>query len=395
MKIEKCTEVKSDHQTATLPLQSAHMLDLGSIASMVDYRFKVLDRYVDVSGLATFVVVHEPMKQKFQDLLRDLANHNLSARVQGVSGKLVISVFPRPKAGKPRKKINLILLVATIATVAFASYSLIFNVDPRITSVLFRNVDLRWQAVLLTLSIMGIFAVHETGHVLAVRHHKMDASLPYFVPAPPPILIGTFGAVIVLRGPPGNRDQLFDLGFSGPIAGFLAMIVVALFAYLTAPLISEQQAASMVASGLLTNNGWPPLFMQLLSGLPLRTVPPGQTLVLTQLSLAAEIGALMTFLNLLPVWQLDGGHIARATLGNRGHKLMLLVGFGILALGGSFGFPAYYGFALLLLGFMFLSRRPLQGLEPLDDVSPLSASRRFLFCLTLAMLLLTFVILPI
>ena len=85
--------------------------------------------------------------------------------------------------------------------------------------------------------------LHEIGHVLAVRHHKMDATLPYFVPAPPPFPFGTFGAVISLRGPPANRDQLFDLGLSGPIAGFLVTIAVAVLAFLIAPLIPEQDAA--------------------------------------------------------------------------------------------------------------------------------------------------------
>jgi membrane-associated protease RseP (regulator of RpoE activity) len=98
------------------------------------------------------------------------------------------------------------------------------------------------------------------------------------------------------------------------------------------------------------------------------------------------VGALITFLNILPVWQLDGGHIARATFGNQGHKIMALVGFGLLLLSG------YWGFAVLLLVFMFISRRPLEGLEPLDDVSPLSRTRKALFAASLGMLVLSFVI---
>jgi membrane-associated protease RseP (regulator of RpoE activity) len=95
----------------------------------------------------------------------------------------------------------------------------------------------------------------------------------------------------------------------------------------------------------------------------------------------------VTFLNLLPVWQLDGGHIVRATLGNRGHKASAIVAFGILALAG------YWIFGAFLLVFMFLTRRPFEGLEPLDDISPLSNSRKILFVLSLAMLALSFVIL--
>lgn len=363
-------------------------VDFGSIRSMLEYRFTLLDAYVDVSGLPTFVVTQEPMKDKFRELLHDLANHNLMAKIRKVQDKLVISVFPKPKLGKPRKIINLLLFLATIVTVGVASSALIFNVDPRLTAALFANSNLNMQVVILGLSILGIVALHESGHVVAVRHHRMDASLPYFVPAPPPFPFGTFGAVISLRGPPANRDQLFDLGFSGPLAGFLATIGVAIFAILTAPVIAEQQASNLIAANLLSTRPWPytPLFLDLLGQLGLRAVPPGHVLVLTQVAFAAEVGALITFLNILPVWQLDGGHISRATFGNQGHKIFALVGFGVLFLAG------YWGFALLLLLFMFASRRPLEGVEPLDDVSPLSNTRKAMFALALVMLVLSFVI---
>ncbi len=366
----------------------AFPLDFGSIRSMVDYRFTITDAYVDVSGLPTFVTAPEPIKEKFQELLRDLANHNLMARIRKVSDKLVISIFPKPNLGKPSKLINLLLFIATIGTVGVASYTLIFDVDPRLKAALFSNSNLNPQVFVLALSILGIVVLHEMGHLIAVRHHKMDATLPYFVPAPPPFPFGTFGAVISLRGPPANRDQLFDLGFSGPLAGFLATICVAVFAFLTAPLITERQAAELLKDNLLSTRPWPntPLLLVLLGEVGLRTVPAGQVAVLTQVAFAAEVGALITFLNILPVWQLDGGHISRAIFGREGHRLAALVGFGVLFLAG------YWGFALLLIVFMFASRRPLEGVEPLDDVSPLSNSRKALFALALVMLVLSFVI---
>jgi len=355
---------------------------------MLEYRFTIKDAYVDINGLPTFVIVEEPIKEKFQELLLDLRNHHLTARIQRVAGNLVISVFPKPNLGKPRLRTNLILFLATIASVAYASYTLIFDVDPRLTSALFSGSNLLVQVTILTISILGIVGVHELGHVLANRHHKMDATLPYFVPAPPPFPFGTFGAVISLRGPPGNRDQLFDLGFSGPIAGFLATIIVALFAYLTAPIISQQQAQQLLQANLLSISNWPkePLLLEAITGIGLRIVPQGQIMVLTQIAFAAEVGALITFLNILPVWQLDGGHIARATFGVKGHRLIALLGLGVLFLAG------YWGFALLLIVFMFISRRPLEGVEPLDDVSPLSNSRKALFVVAIAMLVCCFFI---
>jgi Zn-dependent protease len=369
------------------PAVPAFPIDFGSIRSMLEYRFTVLDAYVDVNGLPTFVVANEPVKDKFRELLRDLANHGLMAKLRRVSDKLVISVFPKPVLGKPRRRINLLLFLATIATVSVASYLNIFSVDPRLASVMFSGFSATNQTVALAAGILGIIALHEFGHVLAVRHHKMDATLPYFVPGPPPI--GTFGAMISLRGPPTNRDQLFDLGFSGPITGFAVILFVAIVAIMTSPIISNQQATQLLGANLLQYNSWPnePFFLDLLTQAGLRVVPAGQVLVLTQVVFAAEVGALITFLNLLPVWQLDGGHITRATLGPRGHKVTAVVAFGILLLAG------YWPFALLLLVFMFISRRPFEGLEPLDDISPLSNSRKVLFALALGILALSFVIL--
>lgn len=370
------------------PSYRAYPLDFGSIRSLVEYRFKLLDAYVDVNGAATFKVENEPIKEKFIEFSRDLANHGLMARIRRVADVLVISVFPKPKLNPPRHLINLLLFIATIGTVGLASYFLIFDAKPELITALFANSNLYQQVVIFAVAILGIVGLHEMGHVIAVRHHRMDATLPYFVPAPPPFPFGTFGAVISLRSPPVNRDQLFDLGFSGPLAGFLATMVVAVFAIVTAPLITNQEATKLISEGLLSQNSWPytPLLVELVGLLNLRTVPDGYVLVLTQVAFAAEVGALITFLNVLPVWQLDGGHISRATFGDKGHRAAALVGFGILILAG------YYGFALLLIVFMFASRRPLQGVEPLDDVSPLSNWRKGFFLVTVVMLLLSFVI---
>ncbi len=354
---------------------------------MVEYRFNLLDAYVDTYGMATFAAAQEPIKDKFQELLRDLANHNLMARIQKVAGKLVISVFPKPKLTQPRKIINLILFLATVATVSLASYFYISTIDPRVSTILFAGSGSGQQMLVFSISILGIVGLHETGHLMAVRHHKMDATLPYFVPAPPPI--GTFGAMISLRGAPANRDQLFDLGFSGPVAGFLATLTVGIFMIMTAPIIGAQQLETLMTEKLLVSTAWPnvPLLVELIQQAGLRNPPTGYDMVLPSVFFAVQVGALITFLNLLPIWQLDGGHISRATLGDQGHKLGAFLGFATLIAAG------FWPFAILLIAFMFASRSPLHGVIPLDDVSPLSNSRKALFATSLVILALSFVIL--
>jgi membrane-associated protease RseP (regulator of RpoE activity) len=145
------------------------------------------------------------------------------------------------------------------------------------------------------------------------------------------------------------------------------------------------QVQRLVSQGLLSVQTWPktPLLMILLSYLDIRAVAPGQALVLTQVAFAAEIGALITFLNIIPAWQLDGGHIMRAALGPKGHRVATGIGLTVLALAG------YWPFALLILIMMF-TRGGLAGVEPLDDVSSLSKGRKIVFVLAIAMLVLCF-----
>ena len=360
--------------------------DLGGLRAVVQRRFNVIDAYVDQYGIPNFLVEKESTKEKFKQLIGDLGTYHLSASVRSEPDKLLIKIFQRIKARSSNPMINVLLMFATIGTILFASYSLTQSMDPQLLATVFRRLDLNAQIAMFAASLFGIIALHESGHKLAATAHGMDSTLPYFIPGPPPF--GTFGAVISLKSPPANRDELFDLGFSGPVVGFLATIVVAIVSMLTAPLVQEAQVATLVGQGLLTVQEWPrtPLLMILLSYLDIRTAAPGQLIVLTQVAFAAEIGALITFLNIVPAWQLDGGHIMRAALGPKGHRIASSIGLVALALAG------YWPFALLILILMF-TRGGRAGVEPLDDVSSLSNGRKVLFGLALVMLVLCFMIL--
>jgi Zn-dependent protease len=357
--------------------------DLTELRRIVQLRFNVTDAYVDEHGIPNFRVEREAAKDKFKALIGDLKPLQLSASVRSDSDKLLIRIFQRIQARPSNPLINAVLMFVTIGTILFASYSLTYSMDPQVLKTVFGHLDLNVQIAMFAGSIFGIIALHESGHKLAAWNHRMDSTLPYFIPGPPPF--GTFGAVISLKSPPANRDQLFDLGFSGPVVGFITTIAVAIISVLTAPLVPEAQVESLVSQGLLSVQAWPktPLLMILLSYLDIRVVPPGQTLVLTQVVFAAEIGALITFLNIIPAWQLDGGHIMRAALGPQGHRIATGIGLVGLALAG------YWPFALLILVMMF-ARGGWAGVEPLDDVSSLSKGRKVLFILAIAMLVLCF-----
>ncbi len=361
---------------------------LETIRSIVASKFQVKDAFLDPYGVPTIQVAAEPVKEKFKQLLAELAPQKLTALIRGSGNTITIKVVQKPQPGPPRKTINLVLFVATVGTVFVAGFLL----WGPLAGVVAPSANPYSKAGEFALGLIAIIGLHEFGHKAATRHHKLDASLPYFIPGPPYLVpFGTFGAVISLREPPANRDQLFDLGLSGPLVGFLVTIIVALLAIVFGLPLSDAQTSQLASQGIVPT-GWPniPLIFVLISSLRgvLRPELGANVLLFSQLDTAAQIGALLTFLNIIPAWQLDGGHISRATFGAEGHRIATIIGIAAMFI------TQYYGFAILLLLFMTLSRRGISGVEPLDDISPISNSRKLLYIVALATLFLTFSFAP-
>jgi membrane-associated protease RseP (regulator of RpoE activity) len=322
---------------------------------------------------------------EFKALTVKLEKFRLIPMLRRVGESLVLRVFMKPPKVKTRSVLlNFLLLAVTLGTIYLAGYYGFIS-TPVLSEVLMKDANVYFQSATFAISLFGIIGLHELGHLMACRIHGMDFSLPYFIPGPPPF--GTFGAVVSLRSPPKNRDELFDTGFAGPLAGFLATIIVSVISLRQGFLVPVHQAAAWAEKGWVKMVGWPmiPLIFELLQPL-VRPIPPGFNLILTHVEFAAWVGALVTFLNILPVWQLDGGHISRAMWGEKGHRYASLVGLGVLFATG------YWFFALFLLFWMLGSRRGWSGAEPLDDVSPLSLGRRLLYPAALIILGLSFVV---
>ena len=380
---------------------------LDSIKTMVASEFQVKDAFLDPYGIPTIQVTPEPAKEKFQRLLDQLRQQGLIAAIRGTTDGLTVKVFQKPQVKPSLKTINLGLFLATVTTVFVAGYYLwtagLFGtqvLQQQLIAIIDPTANPYLKAGLFTGGLLSIIGLHEFGHKAAARHHKMDATLPYFVPGPPPI--GTFGALISLKSPPANRDQLFDLGLSGPVIGFIVTIAVAALSVFIGFLPTSGQvtqldtwnttcAAQLGVSSCFSNIDFgliarQPLILIIISQVT-SMIRPG-VLLDSQLFFAAQIGALLTFLNIVPAWQLDGGHISRAVFGPGGHKVASVIGLALLFLAG------YYPFGLLVLAFMFFSRRGFAGVEPLDDISPVSNSRKLLYILALVMLVLTFAYSP-
>jgi len=305
-------------------------------------------------------------KNSFKSLLDEVAVFGRTAVLRRQDDKsLLLVVFPKPPYPPQKIRTPLILLFATIIAVFADGFIRIYGYsDPQTPSIGMGNVIL--FALLYVAALLGILGVHEMGHKVASWVHKMKSSWPYFIPGIPSYL-PTFGAVIRAADVPPNRDALFDLGFSGPIAGLVITVIVSVLAVFSAHLIPASSYAAGTSFGSLD------YYTSLLLG----ALRPGQGnmviggALFQLLYFAYSLGFFVTFINLLPASQLDGGHIANSALSPRVHRIlsyatvvvMFLIGLWLMA---------------FLVLFM-LSRAP--SLRPLDDVSPLSNSRKIVFVL--------------
>jgi Zn-dependent protease len=224
-------------------------------------------------------------------------------------------------------------------------------------------------------TLLAILVTHEASHYMLSKRHRIAASLPYFIPSVPPI--GTFGAVIRAREPFRTRNQLFDIGLSGPLGGFLVAIIATIVGVLTSPAITPQVAASSGTQSL----PFTPLFMYLVSYL---VVPANMVLVLNPVAFAAWVGLLVTFLNALPTSQLDGGHVLRAFTSSSVHRNVSLGVALTMILAGVLIEPAF-----LLMGFLMLFLSIAGHPGALNDYSRPTRSRKLMLLVWVALLVLS------
>jgi membrane-associated protease RseP (regulator of RpoE activity) len=175
-----------------------------------------------------------------------------------------------------------------------------------------------------SLPLLGILLTHEMGHYVACRVHRLDATLPFFLPVP--FGIGTFGALIRIRSPIANKRELFDVGAAGPIAGFIATLPVLVVGLVLSHPVAQMPPGRYIEFG-------EPLAFHLLSKLFHPDIPNGGDLWLHPVGFAAWFGLFVTALNLLPFGQLDGGHVTYAIFGKVQRRFAWPLLFVLVALG--------------------------------------------------------------
>ncbi len=253
-----------------------------------------------------------------------------------------------------------------------------------IFSLAVANPGLIKSGISFSTALLTILMAHEMGHYLACRYYGVRATLPFFIPAPPLFLAGTFGAFIKMKSAIPSRRALFDIGLAGPLAGFVALVPIAWLGLL------HLQPAEIVTPGEVITFNDPLLFQTMAKtvGVDLSGVAPNP------LYMAAWIGLLVTSLNLMPVGQLDGGHGTFALFGGRAHKIIGRCAFVTVALMSILGFvwhgsPSGFLYTVLL-GVMLRVRHPAP-----QQAEPLGTGRIVVAIITLIVFALSFVPFPI
>ncbi len=332
------------------------------VISIVSSVFEVRDVIISLEKME-FEIADLDFKEKFVSLAQRLELLNLVCFLRKSEGRLFVQINRLPEEKKKmlsRAWIQRILFSVVVAFVMVDGYyrtlgvnSLIYIGDP---------FDF---AVLYTFSLVGILGVHEAGHLVAARWHKIRTSWPYFIPGIPVIGLPTFGALIQSRGLTINRDILFDVAIAGPIAGLVIAIIVSFYGAYTSPVLDSSVAEELSGDVMRLSDS---IFMTLALATYDKAGPDVEVLM-SPILFAAWLGFLITFLNLLPAWQLDGGHMARSLFGQKIHRFATYGSVAVLFL---------LRYEMMAIFILIFSMRNMSA-RPLDDVSPLSKNRKLLY----------------
>lgn len=227
--------------------------------------------------------------------------------------------------------------------------------------------------------LIGILLAHEMGHYLTCRYYRIDATLPFFIPAP--TLIGTLGAFIKIKSPITRKHQLFDIGVAGPLAGFVAAIPALIYGLSVSKIVPSLPRDESLVFG-------EPLLLKGIGMFLFGHVPAGYDVVIHPVAFAGWVGILVTALNLFPVGQLDGGHFLYALIGPKSRKLAYWILAAFIFLG-VFYWVGWFIWALLIrfIGF----RHP----PVMDERNPLTPKRKLVAILVILIFIISFIPNPI
>ena len=287
--------------------------------------FRVYETRSDGEQIVYYGEPTVPRERLMETVWPLFREHGYEVNLSSRTGEYVLIAEPAETSIDGFPWTNVVLLFLTVISTLYAGAAW-YHIDVA------QNPTAALRAWPFTAAVLGVLLTHELGHYVMTRYHGVEASLPYFIPMP--TLIGTMGAVIRMKGQMPDREALFDIGVAGPLAGLVATVVVTAVGLTMEPVtVSQEFIAS--ANTIEVEFGYPPLLHLIAAavGEPLTYQTPTKSV--NPVVIGGWVGMFITFLNLIPVGQLDGGHIVRAMVGEQQERVAALVPVAL------FGLAAY------------------------------------------------------
>lgn len=347
-------------------------------SSLFDIR--ELSKYIEIHKIGLTTIqgkILEPIDNNINNLNQYFTNLGYTAffnKTDNQTSPHIIHIAPlsitHPKIKNPSVALNIVLFIATVFT------TLLVGALNRGGNPLTNFTDI-FLGIPFSFSLLLILTGHELGHYFTSRHYGVSVTLPYFLPVPHP-LIGTMGAFIRIKSILPNRQALVRIGAAGPIIGFILAMPITIIG------ISLSKVSEITgATGLPLGSS---LLFKILSNIIHPNVPAGYDLVLHPMAFAGWLGFFVTALNLLPLGQLDGGHIAYAVFGKY-RKYVMIAMLVIMAMLGLF-WPGWF-FWILLIAIFGLRHPPSQ-----NEIMQLKTSDKIVSAIALIILILVFIPMP-
>ncbi len=343
------------------------------IAESVASVFDVYDTQYG-SGVIRFRIRDTEFKDRFARLAGDLERMGVACMIKRDDDGLYVDAH---RIGSGRG--NWLLRSPWVPRISFAVVICFVMIDGYYRTVGTNQIinigDPLEMAAVYTAALLGILGVHELGHMAASRIHRIRASWPYFIPGIPVVGIPTFGALIVTRGLMINRKRLFDVAIAGPVAGLVVAVAVAMLGAATAPVIDPELGERLREDGQLGDWSFGEPLLVTAALATFGKGGDGSTVLMTPLMFAAWVGLFLTFANMMPAGQLDGGHLFRSVLGHKRLRLFTYVSAAVL-------FMMNFWFVAIFILVMGMQGR---GVVIMDDITRVGRTRVAAYAVMMAM----------
>ncbi|MFW5898477.1 MAG: site-2 protease family protein [Candidatus Saliniplasma sp.] len=354
--------------------------EIDFIQSTIGKYFPTYKTQVEYDMVSVYINVYrgEDIEDRFDDLRKEMVPKNYIPYLREDSGEYVISVKKTPEKNYRSIKTNILMLGITIVTTLIAGTFWWHSYRPQ--GDFFSLHNILNGGLFFTLPLMTILGVHELSHYFLAKGHSIHASLPFFIPAPPPL--GTIGAFISIREPIPDKKSLLDVGVAGPIGGLLVAIPVSIIGLYLGDVMPA--TAPISPQGMIWDFKFPAI-LRVLSYL----LPFGEEGSFHPTLFAGWVGFLVTGLNLLPAGQLDGGHVVRALFGEKSKYASYAAVIFLIAVG-LWQYIGWLVFALFILFLVGVKHPP-----PLNDFTNLDNKRKFIGVAAVIILFISFHPIPI